>query len=437
MKVAVVGCSHGEMDTIYDTILQLEARDNTKVDVLLCCGDFEAIRNEADLSCKACPEKYRKIGTFYKYYIGEKKAPVLTIMIGGNHEASNYMWELGYGGWLAPNIYYLGYSGAVQFGGLRIAGLSGIFVPHDYEWGHFELPPYDQKSIKTVYRVRSFDCYKLKQLRHADIGMSHDWPTRIYHYGNTEEFLQMKPPDYWEQVRMNTLGSPPAEELLTSLRPLHWFSAHLHCRFEASYKHYSSNREVISTTKFLALDKCLPGRHFLEVIDVPHRDDVALELCYDPDWLAITKATANMFPTTKQQWKPPRQLELKNTPEDIEKIRTAFGGSFKIPENFQQTVPCYDPSQPRSRAVAMPTVNPQTQEFCDKLGILNPFVPPGAAGVRGRPDQSGILVDNEVQSSHTPPILPSVDLPLDNINLVDNSEPGTDNQPQPSTDPSS
>ena len=29
-----------------------------------------------------------------RYYTGEKKAPVLTLVIGGNHEASNYMWEL-------------------------------------------------------------------------------------------------------------------------------------------------------------------------------------------------------------------------------------------------------------------------------------------------------------------------------------------------------
>ena len=38
--------------------------------------------------------------SFYKYYSGEKAAPVLTIVVGGNHEASNHMWELYYGGWL-------------------------------------------------------------------------------------------------------------------------------------------------------------------------------------------------------------------------------------------------------------------------------------------------------------------------------------------------
>lgn len=43
-----------------------------------------------------------------RYYSGEKKAPILTIFVGGNHEASNYLQELPYGGWVAPNIYYMG-----------------------------------------------------------------------------------------------------------------------------------------------------------------------------------------------------------------------------------------------------------------------------------------------------------------------------------------
>ena len=50
-----------------------------------------------------------------QYYSGEKVAPVLTIFVGGNHEASNYLQELPYGGWVAPNIYYLGYAGRIFY----------------------------------------------------------------------------------------------------------------------------------------------------------------------------------------------------------------------------------------------------------------------------------------------------------------------------------
>ena len=93
--------------------------------------------------------------------------------VGGNHEAPNYLWELYHGGWAAPNIFFLGcaaarraararslcmlgpaaanarmrvaanprpaaarsYAGAVCFGGLRIAGLSGIFNAAHYKCG--------------------------------------------------------------------------------------------------------------------------------------------------------------------------------------------------------------------------------------------------------------------------------------------------------------
>lgn len=62
-----------------------------------------------------------------RYYSGEKEAPILTLFIGGNHEASNFLQELPYGGWVAPNIFYMGYVGVVKVGKLRIAGLSGIY----------------------------------------------------------------------------------------------------------------------------------------------------------------------------------------------------------------------------------------------------------------------------------------------------------------------
>ncbi len=52
--------------------------------------------------------------------------------VGGNHEASNHLWELYYGGWAAPRIYYLGHAGVVTFGGIRIGGLSGIFNAGHY-----------------------------------------------------------------------------------------------------------------------------------------------------------------------------------------------------------------------------------------------------------------------------------------------------------------
>lgn len=80
------------------------------------------------------PSKYLTMASFHRYYSGEAVVPVLTLFIGGNHEASNHLQELYYGGWVAPNIYYLGAAGVVRVGGVRIAGLSGIFNGRHYKW---------------------------------------------------------------------------------------------------------------------------------------------------------------------------------------------------------------------------------------------------------------------------------------------------------------
>jgi len=171
----------------------LEERNNYKIELLLICGDFQAVRNHRDLQCMAVPQKYRQLGDFYKYYTGEKVAPVLTIVIGGNHEASNYFWELYHGGWLAPNIYFLGHAGCIQVNGVRIAGSSGIFKNHDFHQGHHERMPYDHGSMRSIYHVREYNIRRLSLLSKPDIFLSHDWPQSIEQYGDTQGLLRKKP----------------------------------------------------------------------------------------------------------------------------------------------------------------------------------------------------------------------------------------------------
>jgi len=100
IRVAVEGCCHGELDAIYASVLETQRRNGISIDLLLICGDFQACRNEQDLNCMAVPQKYRTMASFYKYYSGELVAPMLTIFVGGNHEASNHLWELFHGGWV-------------------------------------------------------------------------------------------------------------------------------------------------------------------------------------------------------------------------------------------------------------------------------------------------------------------------------------------------
>nr|XP_032831540.1 lariat debranching enzyme B-like [Petromyzon marinus] len=387
MKIAVEGCCHGELDRIYETIAYLENREGITVDLLLCCGDFQAVRNEADLKCVAVPPKYRQMQTFYKYYSGEKKAPILTVFIGGNHEAANHLQELSYGGWVAPNIFYMGYAGVVRYGGLRIGGLSGIYKQHDYWKGHFESPPYNQNTLRSAYHVRSFDVFRLKQLRlPLDVFMSHDWPRGIYRYGRSEELVRRKR-HFQNEVETNTLGSPAAAELLHHLRPTYWFSAHLHVKFAAFVEHKKKEGEdAVKTTRFLALDKCLPQREFLQVLDVPHSGEGPLQLEWDPEWLAILQATNHLVSASPEKQHVPENKSLHErwdysvSEEEVRMLAESLGDGLRVAENFLPTVPAYDPQRPDNGREAAHSPNPQTTELCGRLGLVDPYAMVGAGG---------------------------------------------------------
>ncbi|KAI9203805.1 Metallo-dependent phosphatase-like protein [Polychytrium aggregatum] len=288
MRIAIEGCCHGELDNIYEALVHLQNVNSCKIDLLIICGDFQSIRNLADLDVIACPDKYKSMGTFYRYYNGEKVAPIPTIFIGGNHEASNYLWELYHGGWVCPNIYFLGFGGVVNFGGLRIGGLTGIYNPAHYDKGFFETQPFSNKSCRSIYHVRKYNVYRMAQIRQPlHCFVSHDWPNGIAAYGNVRRLLKLKP-YFADEVRTGTLGSDANQFLLKRLKPSYWFSAHLHVKFAAVYPHEPEH----PVTRFLALDKCLPRRDFIQVMDIPEVEGSGpYELHYDEEWLAIMRAT--------------------------------------------------------------------------------------------------------------------------------------------------
>ncbi|KDQ56135.1 hypothetical protein JAAARDRAFT_208336 [Jaapia argillacea MUCL 33604] len=519
MKIAVEGCCHGELPKIYSEIQHLERQNNYKVDLLLVCGDFQAIRNERDLQCLAVPDKYRKLGEFYKYYTGEEAAPVLTIVIGGNHEASNFFWELYHGGWLASNIYFLGHAGCVQVNGVRIAGASGIFKGFDFKQGHWEKLPYDRSSMRSIYHIREFNVRRLSLLSTPSIFLSHDWPASIEHYGNLPSLLRMKK-FLRQDIDSGKLGSPPMWGLLTTLKPDWWFAAHLHVRYEAAVRHGpqggedgggeevegveegakeivkevnpdeividddedfadppvaptpssaqpskpaepvpaaqppqdhppinpdeitidEEEEEVIrpppppvaperpqepKVTKFLALDKCLPNRHFLEVIDIPISTEYASsspqssqspKFTFDPEWLAITRAFHPWLSTGKTQPPFPDEKSAREmVREEMEWVRThvygikgqwdgegggkagssddmhedkgkgkqldtSFVGLEKLLKEitdcqvFSATAPPPDPQSPEKGQQPPFYPNPQTEAFCSMLGIQNKIV---------------------------------------------------------------
>ncbi|CAH1759167.1 12579_t:CDS:10 [Entrophospora sp. SA101] len=450
MKIAIQGCCHNTLDIIYETLKHIENVNQIKIDLLLICGDFESIRNLNDLDCMNVPEKYKELGSFYKYYSGKEKAPYLTIFIGGNHEAINYLWELYYGGWVCDNIYFMGYSNVINFGGLRIGGASGIYYNSDYNLGYHETYPYNRSSKISSYHVRFYEIYKLLQIQKPmDIFLSHDWPQGISYHGDLSQLLRQKPA-FEKDINSGKFGCPPFKHLLYKSKPKFWFAAHHHVKFAALVHHdsssinnYNSNdgnilefkgfnieekkldeelgeeinekldegmkekvgegkyddKKIISevpgdvnenkliigntntefleavtttstvdltlsssftsniaTTRFLSLDKCVPGRKFLQILDFPNNDNEVMELKYDEEWLAIIKATNPYFSTSHVQEILPTENEINSKIEtELKWIKENISNKesgLLIPKNFRPTAPAYDdtlsPTQQKS-----------------------------------------------------------------------------------------
>ncbi|CAK9293476.1 unnamed protein product [Gordionus sp. m RMFG-2023] len=406
--VAIEGCAHGELEIIYD---------------LITFVNTEKSRNVKDLDSMAVPPKFRRLNSFYQYYEGIKKAPCLTIFIGGNHEASEYLWELPYGGWVAPMIFYMGWANVVNFvyeyspfekGNwhqiiIRIAGISGIYKKQDYNIGHFERPPLNEDTKRSIYHIRNLDVYRLSLLDTSinpiNICLSHDWPSGIWNYGDVDRLLTIKP-YFQKDIQSGQLGSPPTNELLKKLKPDYWFSAHLHVKFAALFPHksYSKNNKESSLddeddttiketfTKFLALDKCLPHRQFLQVISFPHSvkdieisaksdspdndNDLATSsldngkfktrsyLAYDLEWIDVLRKTDSLVNCDKTRTNIPYALEeplLSQQPDDLKKVRSTITPIAFPSSNL------FVPTTKNSPA----TINIQTLEFCQKFNLIN------------------------------------------------------------------
>jgi len=433
LRIAVVGCCHGELDVIYSTIETACVADGGKSpDLVVICGDFQAVRNEQDLECMACPLRFRAMGDFWQYYAGKRKAPVPTLVIGGNHEASAHFQSMPYGGMIAPNMFFMGYAGVVNFGGLRIAGISGIFDKRDFRQPHFEQAPYDERSMRTVYHTRERDVWRLAQLASpVDIVLSHDWPAGVDMAGD-QQWLLRKKRFFAEDSAKGELGSPANWNLMTLLRPAFWFAAHLHVKFPAIVSHsppqplhpkmnrgwwavaYSDlqsrpsaappaeapasppadaaaaafaapptndrapfQREPgYAATRFLALDKPLPGRGFVQILDVdpsalkakrmaaaagasvPHDASASPELgsaphtvCFDSEWAAIVQATHSMAMSSEGSGPLPFLAPLPEAavPSAAEALQAAFGGGsasaggVPVPTAVRSTAPIFSP----------------------------------------------------------------------------------------------
>lgn len=155
------------------------------------------------------------------------------------------------------------------------------------------------------------------------------------------------------------------------IKPDYWFAAHLHCKFSSIIPHDATDK----TTKFLALDKCLPKRRFLQLLNI-EADGQDLKLSYDEEWLAVLKSTNHLINAKNTvTYMPgkgsPYRWNYVPTDAEREEIRSKFP-DLTIPRNFCRTAETYDPKQMNSEQPNA-LLNPQSVKFCELLQIDDPL----------------------------------------------------------------
>ncbi|KAG5851679.1 hypothetical protein ANANG_G00054210 [Anguilla anguilla] len=155
------------------------------------------------------------------------------------------------------------------------------------------------------------------------------------------------------------------------------------------------------TTKFLSLDKCLPHRDFLQVVELADRPGCSEQLEYDPEWLAILKATDCLQRPSPGPWNPPQDNGLHSkwdysaSEAAMLEVVGDLGGELHIPENFCVTVPAYDPSRPQPQVAPAYATNAQTTELCATLGLTDVYAKAGRATGSGEAGGKGASEEEE------------------------------------------
>jgi hypothetical protein len=161
----------------------------------------------------------------------------------------------------------------------------------------------------------------------------------------------------------------------------------MHVQFSAVVPHESNpppdaDPSEAKVTHFLALDKVLPRRHFLQILEIPTPDADSsngtneMRLSYDPEWLAVLKSTDHLNSVKPKPCFMPgpgcgSRFDFTPSQEEIDQVTKLFANEFQVPNNFVQTAPVFQPGE--KPKTAYPITNPHTVEFCEKLGVTDPL----------------------------------------------------------------
>ena len=210
-------------------------------------------------------------------------------------------------------------------------------------------------------------------------------------------------------VENNEVGVAPYFELCKKLKPRNWFAGHMHVKLKSLFKH-SNNEE----TSFLALDKPIEGRKFIDFLEFPCDENAKKELSFDVEWLSILKSTHSLYSFSRKNVILPSDHLYKATrtdfsasKEEIEFVKKNFSTLLISPHYFVKTVPSLVDNKPS----LFPYQNPQTVFILKSLQIDSPspafftqdwMYAPNQSNQSNKKESNNLNIDNQDKNSRTP-----------------------------------
>ncbi|MCP3103645.1 metallophosphoesterase [Myxococcus sp. K15C18031901] len=237
---AAVGDVHGHMDRMVRELQAWTRHARRELAFVLQVGDFEPHRSEADLATMSAPARYKQLGDFAAYHQQRRRFPWPVYFIGGNHEPYGYLDTAPEGFELTTNCHYLGRVRALDLGGVRVVGLSGI---HDEAAFTRRRPPLSRLGSVSNRDFTFFteeDVERAMEAGSADVLLLHDWPSGVIAAKDGAAFQGRRRSPSPEDV-----GNPYARLLVDALRPRLVLCGHLHRPYRGWVEHAEDVRSRV------------------------------------------------------------------------------------------------------------------------------------------------------------------------------------------------
>ena len=259
-------------------------------------------------------------------------------MIGGNNEVGDMIFQLPFGGWVTPDIFFAGINSQIYFGDLLITCQSGIMNGQDYHKCISEKFPVRGCDTHLILHIREVSIFQLYGLKNVPLFVSHEWPSGIPKQYRNIPRMQF----YAKSDDKNDFGCPGFVKLLNKHRPKKWYAAHLHVRFDCTLK---------NGTKFTGVPKVIDKRYKWYELE-EYNCNPAGGFKFSGEWINIVKNTERFV-------KNPKLLQNLDWDEEWRKIYETMNT-----EDFPEKVDVMEYND---------DYQIQTKKFCDSYQIYNPY----------------------------------------------------------------